>query len=136
MRPRQYIFHFENCESFCAEPSYVAGMTISGVTQCLQFRGGESRKLFECCSVSLTLAPDTVLTRCGDGDGTPKISADRLLRGDLVAIEIVGGKKSRTVYVPWKDEGDAGETNKLQRSERTEAGIEIHIGLNFEGGDA
>lgn len=111
-------------------------MTISGVTQCLQFRGGESRKLFECCSVSLTLAPDAVLTRCGDGDGTQKISADRLLRGDLVAIEIVGGKKSRTVYVPWKDEGDAGETNKLQRSERTETGIEIHIGLNFEGGDA
>ena len=53
-----------------------------------------------------------------------------------MAIEIAGGKKSRTVYVPWKDAGDAGETNKLQRSERTEAGIEIHIGLNFEGGDA
>ena len=136
MRPRQYIFHFENCESFCTNPSYVASMTISGVTKCLQFRGSESRKLFECCSVSLTLAPDTVLTRCGDGDGTPKISADRLLRGDLVAIEIAGGKKSCTVYVPWKDAGDAGETNKLQRSERSEAGLQICIGLNFEGGDA
>ena len=136
MRPRQYIFHFENCESFCTNPSYVASMTISGVTKCLQFRGSESRKLFECCSVSLTLAPDTVLTRCGDGDGTLKISADRLLRGDLVAIEIAGGKKSRTVYVPWKDAGDAGETNKLQRSERSEAGLQICIGLNFEDGDA
>ena len=24
VRPRQYIFHFENCESFCTNPSYVA----------------------------------------------------------------------------------------------------------------
>ena len=53
-----------------------------------------------------------------------------------MAIEIVGSKKSRVIYVPWIDGDDAGVTNKLQRSERSEAGLQICIGLNFEDGDA
>ena len=136
MRPKQYIFNFENCESFCVDPSNVTDITISGITKCLQFRHGEKRTFFECCAVSIALAPDIMLTCMGEGDGTQEVSADRLLKGDLVAIEIVGSKKSRVIYVPWIDGDDAGVTNKLQRSERSEAGIEIHIGLNFEGGDA
>ena len=136
MRPKQYIFNFENCESFCVDPSNVTDITISGITKCLQFRHGEKRTFFECCAVSITLAPDIMLTCMGEGDGTQEVSADRLLKGDLVAIEIVGSKKSRVIYVPWKDCDDAGATNKLQRSERSEAGLQICIGLNFEDGDA
>ena len=70
MRPKQYIFNFENCESFCVDPSNVTDITIYGITKCLQFRHGEKRTFFECCAVSIALAPDIMLTCMGEGDGT------------------------------------------------------------------
>ena len=135
MKTIQYILDFENCEAFFVDPSYVDELTISGMTKCLQFRHNEERTFLECRSLSLHLASDALLVWAGPGEGAPNATADRILQGDLVAITIIGDEGNRTIYVPWKDGSETGDSNKLQRSEKTAAGYQVHIGFNFGDGD-
>ena len=135
MRTIRYIFDFENCETFSVDPSYVDELTISGITKCLQFKHDEERTFLECRSLTLHLASDALLVWAGSGREVPNVTADRLLQGDLVAVDIIGDEGNRTIYVPWKDGSESGDSNKLQCSEKTAAGYQVNIGFNYGDGD-
>lgn len=142
MRPTQYIFHFENCESVSATPEQIDHLELSGVTKSITLTPEGSSQRRSCGYMSMLVDADAMFKRVAGPEGQDAVPAERLLANDLVAIDIDTGKKIRRIYMPWQDRNEAGDINALQRSVKRPARYQITIGrktsLSFlgEGGDA